>query len=36
MPIYHKYHDSKFEELEDTEPRLFTLNDDLETSIKSF
>ena len=27
---------SKFEELDDTEPRLFTLNDDLETSIKYF
>ena len=31
-----KSHSSKFEELDDTEPRLFTLNDDLETSIKYF
>ena len=33
---YLSKYSSKFEELEDTEPRLFTLNDDLETSIKYF
>ena len=33
---FHKSHDSKFEELEDTEPRLFTLNEDLKTSINHF
>jgi hypothetical protein len=33
---FHKSHDSKFEELEDTEPRLYTLNEDLEISINHF
>ncbi len=33
---FHKSHDLKFEDLEDTEPRIFELNDDMKKSIQYF
>ena len=33
---FHKSHDLKFEELEDTDPRIFELNDDMKKSIQYF
>jgi tetratricopeptide (TPR) repeat protein len=33
---FHKSHDLKFEELEDTDPRIFELNDDMQKSIQYF
>lgn len=33
---FHKSHDKKFEDLEDTEPRIYELNDDMKKSIQYF
>ena len=33
---FHKSHDLKFEEMENTDPRIFELNDDIEKSIQYF
>jgi len=33
---FHKSHDLKFEELEDTDPRIFELNEDMKKSIQYF